>query len=663
MLLAQRSDNSGFQRPLYLGMVVSLLLLTIAPVAIAAPKQAERNWTDKTGRFSLSATFEGVEEGKVLLKKNSGTVIRVPLDKLSSADQEAVAELLAANLTAGDNPFEQDVAESGTATMRSSKGELRANRGSVREVKYNTSSRWSFSPPRLDAPPAVSASSSIELADLPDSKKFFEEVNSLHVASTGTQALVVRKRGKVAQDDIYYLQVADLRSGKAKPLIKIPAETLILDVLPKDSLVLSRSDIFGHGKNTRVFVQQLSGKAFSPISSWEPHGTEFHSDIDTAWLLAGDRVITSPTLNKVWTIWDMNTAKALYDIPVGHGGNMNVNVLSPDRRFLAMASDASIAIVDTQTGKHVGSLTSSMNGDSGERFSGLAFSPDMQRLAGSSRYGITVWDLNTGKEYRQFMHRGAQSEEEIAWIDDYLLVDNSLLFDVERRILLWHYKTGRFGHGTKSTVQAGRLWYVPKAEKNKPSYIGSAKIPHAAARKMSERLGDAEDLLILKPGSELAVEVDVSAGDATPDAVRQAVTENLENAGFKVVEESEFVAVATCKALPSQEIKVNMSTDPMHRHRPRPQDIQTRTIVPHISRLEIRHDGEEVWAIGSLAQPGQMIWMEEGENLDAALKRLTEPNSRVLTETRFGSHIAKQGDVGRHRAFGESLLTPDGIVD
>lgn len=640
---------------------IALLLLMFAAASAA---HAERTWSDSSGRFSVEATYQGVEGDVVLLEKADGKLIRVPLSKLATDDRQHVAELLAAAMQSDENPFERDVtAPAARPTQRSAKGEMRANRSGVRQIEYNESARWKFKPPKLDIPPRVSAASSIPLSDLPDSKKFFEELSSLQVARDAAQAFVVRKRGKVGADDIYYLQVADLRRGKAEPLVRLPDESFILDVLPGESLVLMRSDAFGHGKKKKLFLQQLSGNQFQPLNSWEPHGTEFHSDVEIARFLAGGRVLTSPTLNKVWTIWDMNTARALFDIPTGHGGNMMVTAISLDRRFLAMASDASIAIVDTQTGKHVGSLTSSMKGDSGERFSGLAFSADMQRLAGTSRYGVTVWDLNTGEQYRQFMHRGAQSEKEIAWIDDLLLVDNSLLFDVERRILLWHYQTGRFGHGTKSTIQAGRFWYVPKAEESKSSYIGSAEIPHQAARKMAESLGDPEDLLLLKPGSKLAVEVDVSAGDATPDVVRQAVTENLQKAGFEVVDDSEFVAVATCKALPRQEINVNMSSDPLRRHRPRPGDIQTRTIVPHVSRLAIRHNGEEVWAIGSLAQPGHMIWMEEGESLDAALKRLTEPNSKVLTETRFGSHIARQGTAGPHRAFGQSMLTPDGIED
>ncbi len=60
------------------------------PKSPSAP--VSRTWKDKTGAFSVEATFGGIEADKVVLKKADGTVLRVPLDRLSPADRKYVAE-------------------------------------------------------------------------------------------------------------------------------------------------------------------------------------------------------------------------------------------------------------------------------------------------------------------------------------------------------------------------------------------------------------------------------------------------------------------------------------------------------------------------------------------------------------------------------------------
>ncbi|MBU4272981.1 MAG: trypsin-like peptidase domain-containing protein [Planctomycetes bacterium] len=50
-----------------------------------------RVWTDSTGKFRIKAKCIGVEDGKVKLEKSDGSVLRVPLEKLSEADKRFLA--------------------------------------------------------------------------------------------------------------------------------------------------------------------------------------------------------------------------------------------------------------------------------------------------------------------------------------------------------------------------------------------------------------------------------------------------------------------------------------------------------------------------------------------------------------------------------------------
>lgn len=57
------------------------------------PTEKRRQWTDVTGKFTVDATFIGFKDGKVSLKKASGSMIVLPIEKLSLRDQAIVREL------------------------------------------------------------------------------------------------------------------------------------------------------------------------------------------------------------------------------------------------------------------------------------------------------------------------------------------------------------------------------------------------------------------------------------------------------------------------------------------------------------------------------------------------------------------------------------------
>jgi hypothetical protein len=51
-------------------------------------KQATRTWTDSTGELKVTATYSGVMFGQVVLVKEDGSKIKIPLEKLSDEDKK-----------------------------------------------------------------------------------------------------------------------------------------------------------------------------------------------------------------------------------------------------------------------------------------------------------------------------------------------------------------------------------------------------------------------------------------------------------------------------------------------------------------------------------------------------------------------------------------------
>ena len=72
---------------------VSALLLCTAVALFFRATAVARTWTDSTGKHTIDAEFASLENGVVTLKKDDGTTIRIPLDKLSNADQEQAKRL------------------------------------------------------------------------------------------------------------------------------------------------------------------------------------------------------------------------------------------------------------------------------------------------------------------------------------------------------------------------------------------------------------------------------------------------------------------------------------------------------------------------------------------------------------------------------------------
>ncbi|MFO1482136.1 MAG: DUF1549 domain-containing protein [Verrucomicrobiaceae bacterium] len=73
-------------------LTISLRAEPTAPAAAPDGNTVYRTWTDAQGR-KLEATFRGIENGQIFLQIRNGYVYRIPLDKLSPADQEAAKTL------------------------------------------------------------------------------------------------------------------------------------------------------------------------------------------------------------------------------------------------------------------------------------------------------------------------------------------------------------------------------------------------------------------------------------------------------------------------------------------------------------------------------------------------------------------------------------------
>ncbi len=89
-------------------MTQKLAIVLAVLGGLAAGTAEARTWKDSTGKYTVEAEFVGVQGGQVQLRKPDGSVIAVPLERLSEADRRHVQSLSGTPPAAASSPTEAE---------------------------------------------------------------------------------------------------------------------------------------------------------------------------------------------------------------------------------------------------------------------------------------------------------------------------------------------------------------------------------------------------------------------------------------------------------------------------------------------------------------------------------------------------------------------------
>jgi len=90
--------------PVISRLLATILLLASLTTSIASGAEV-RTWTDRTGKFTRQASFVRIDGDSIILKAPDGKELKLPLDRLSVADQQYV-KTAAAAVESADDPFQ-----------------------------------------------------------------------------------------------------------------------------------------------------------------------------------------------------------------------------------------------------------------------------------------------------------------------------------------------------------------------------------------------------------------------------------------------------------------------------------------------------------------------------------------------------------------------------
>jgi len=119
---------------------IGVAVFSVALACCAAIPASARTWTDSTGKYKIEAEMAGFENGDVELRKADGKISKVPLEKLSRADQQYV------RARAAEKKRAPDAGPSGAKVqLKTATGSMELPAGSVLEMRLT----WSAMPGRL----------------------------------------------------------------------------------------------------------------------------------------------------------------------------------------------------------------------------------------------------------------------------------------------------------------------------------------------------------------------------------------------------------------------------------------------------------------------------------------------------------------------------------
>jgi hypothetical protein len=587
----------------------------------------KRTWTDPSGKFRVEATLVRIDGDKVVLKRDDGKEIAVPLERLSDADRTYVSAL--SSPASPGAPGQPKVAEAAPGVPVKTTDLPSATQCTIAsdvDWKYAPaagSSGVALAPVQLSLQPMSAHARALRMLFAPAEKRIFAVFEEPQFG--GKEALI-------------HVQACDLTRRKVESAGTFAAAMAPLAVSPDGKMVVARSEKSGFGGQSELQLFERDGNKVKPRMAWFPfrhHPSPFgnapprgneaedpdrprlgrEADVSWADFLDPAHLMTVSAGGEIG-VWKLPEIEPVYHLPADSivGGPFLVPAMSAGNVYVALPTRDGVALLRTSDGNQVGFLPADVSAASMYR---LAWSDDGTRLAMAQPGRVRVWDLSQQEMIRDFPVTSGNILQDCGWAgNSHLFLNGRILIDVERRIPVSVLPLS----GNENQFAGGVSWSLEHRGLMAPTITGIA--PKPKNFKDPAKGKSAENLLVIRPGMEVTVEL--PPGN-TPDGVdpRAAVIERLEQIGMKVVPASSTRLVGTLASGATQTVRYR--TFGLNR------TIMEAPVTEQVLTLSLTVDGETVWKHEARMGAPPSIDMKEGETLTDALARV-----RKLDGSDFG---------------------------
>jgi hypothetical protein len=670
-------------RRLLVCLVVGILLGTASHV-IAAEYES-RIWTDSSGKHEIKAKFIDVVNGTVRLERPNGDIARIPLTKLSQADLDYVKQGPQPLATQPPSTTATPAAPAAAPAPRGlqvgdkveaehfSKWQL----GTVTEIDYEWDRvkvqidgerdfAWNVNlkdlrypgttqQPILVPPPSPTSSLKTIRPNYDDMERLLADGKPAdHVAAdpltkaswqpravrlkgssdisespvdfavvAGSSPLALVLHGNHTHDSLPRVELIDMQSRKVLLDGPAPPGTGKMAMSPTGKAVAtSRSEVYGPEGTGEVDFWKLVDKKITHWITFAPYVMNSWPNLDPEWFdwLDDERLFTMNREGQL-ILWNVENAKAIYELEVDGGAKP---ILSHGRKYLVVPTSVGVQFFDAQNGDLLAVI-----GSGDYRQAKLVFSPSGKQLAIASSGFIDVLDVSTGECTRSFPCKAINAFLDVAWIDeDYLFSADGSIVNIPLRLVAWKYEMG-----TQLVKSFGGIHWALLENRMKGSQVlVPLDLPPAEVQDAVRDLKE-EDLLVVRPGATIGIDVQILDDPLLAQDVQKALEEALTNAGMKVGENESLKLVARTKHGETDQIQYRHFGD-FHG------EGETISVTRRIYELELLQDGVPVWKRESVQSAPMHLQMQKDESIADAIARVMKPSGASF-RGRLPSYVVK----------------------
>lgn len=635
-------------KPVACCMLASVLAFPNALGQEGRPNDETRTWRDRTGTYSVEATFAGISESGVELIKSNGEKVTVPIKMLSSTDQQFLKDLKSKAV----NPFETGAMPrkpSATATPPKAADALPTKGLEILGPSYepevlSTDGREIFTKSDEDVPPLAPSGTEIR----PPWSRFVKGMPKYDAYARRSPPVLLsdeelsfafsahRKSNAVADEEFGRIHV--FRAGKKheETVLDLPYTLRIYDhhIASDTTLVaVGLEDGTQRGGDLALLRGLAAGNPDALIRwhvpEWDRPG--FKPKVEFAKLISDQVAVIQ--INDTLYKWNLATGECLFRVE-----NLNASgkiKLSANGRYVALPEGRMCRLVDLEEGIVLGRIPFD------KLTPEVGFSPDGKRLALVGGSQVVIWDLVAGELEKEITVGGHIGKFQGWPSNNHILVDHVGLVDLELGMAIWSYYLPT--EIPLLVLDGG----VIQMDLHSNSAIYSMPVPHDQALRALKVLDSrsASQLLALKPGSEVRIEV-ASDEDIDFGALETGLKNAAESAGWRVTPGAQVVLSARISRGEKQTLYfrslLSSYFDPGEKVK----------IRPFTAEVEIRRGNDVLWSKSETNMVPSLIHLKNGEKLKQVVKKYEKADpeyfERLWIPSKILSPDAKQ-KTGRSR--------------
>ncbi len=453
-----------------------------------------RTWTDATGKFSIEAKFLQLDGDYVVLERASGDKQRIPLSKLSAADQAYVKSSMSKS---DENPFEAMTPEPSNAPRSSASPRPKTPAGPPREISVDFKQAKDvveFEPGRewkLALNPVPPPAFNIRTMQLPPVRDG-ETASGLIVNERSRRAAMTYQNKSRGGQGTTRIPLMNLETGDLIGIFEGPG-TWAARTIHDDGEQIVVANLNGKGQGGTIRITSTEAAA---VNLWSPFATRKGTDDERNWkysAFGNDNKLVTICQGGDGCVWDFENFKPLYRFKVGTDCWPS---MSHDRKFLALCGNQFFGLMPLDS--RAQPLARQAPGlQTGVR---TGLSPSGQRFAAVTGSKVMVWDLNQGEVLFDGEVNEARTGNFCFVDDNFILIANELLFEFETGIKVWKYSGIS---GIENCMGKNLIASVDK----RGGKLFLADLPDDDVLKALARAKQQPDLFILRAGAEIDVDV------------------------------------------------------------------------------------------------------------------------------------------------------------